>query len=135
MGAITGIDLSPEMIRLARARGSGLPNVELQACDGADLGMFADGAFDAVVAVDTFPYLYQSGGTELALGHVREAARVLAGRGDLVVLNMSYRGDVAQDVLDAQLFAAECEFCLVRAGTSDLRTWDGLTFHFHRERA
>jgi len=133
--AITGIDLSPRMIRLARTRCTGLPNVELQVCDGADLRMFSDGTFDAIVAVDTFPYLYQARGAELALNHVREAARVLAGRGDLVVLNLSYRGNDVQDVLDAEVLAVECGFRLARAGSSDLRTWDGLTFHFHRERA
>lgn len=135
VGAVVGIDLSPEMIRLARARCEGLPNVELKLCDGADLGMFEAGAFDTVIAVDCFPYLFQAGGAELALRHVQEAARVLAAPGDLVALNMSYRGNRERDLADARAFAAACGFELRRAGTADLRSWDGVTFHFHRERA
>jgi SAM-dependent methyltransferase len=133
VGSITGIDLSPEMIGLARQRCAGLDNVELRVCDGVDLGMFPDGAFDAVIAIDSFPFLYRAGGVKLAGRHVREAARVLDRAGGLVVLNLSYRGDLARDVEDARAFAAAVGLSLQRAGTTDLRTWDGRTFHFHKD--
>jgi SAM-dependent methyltransferase len=132
VAAITGIDLSPAMIRAAETRCAGLANVRLLQCLGRDLGMFPDGSFDAVIAVDSFPYLYQAGGEALALAHVREAARVLRAGGDLLVLNLSYRGDLARDRADAQAFALAAGLDLRRAGTADLRTWDGRTFHWRQ---
>jgi SAM-dependent methyltransferase len=135
VAAITGIDLSPAMIRAAETRCAGLANVRLLQCLGRDLGMFPDGSFDAVIAVDSFPYLYQAGGEALAQAHVREAARVLQASGDLVILNLSYRGDIARDRVDAESFARVAGFDLLRAGTADLRTWDGRTFHFRAQPA
>jgi hypothetical protein len=87
------------------------------------------------LAVDAFPYLYQAGGTELVQRHVLGAARVLRVPGELVVLNLSYRSDPAADLADAQAFSRLSGLHLERAGTSDLRSWDGRTFHFRKQRA
>ena len=49
--AVTGIDLSPEMLAKARARAAGLPNIRgLLEMDAQDMA-FADGSFEAVVAM------------------------------------------------------------------------------------
>lgn len=130
VGAITGIDLSPGMIREARARCAGLVNVSLLETDGRDLRAFTDASFDAVIAVDSFPYLFQAGGCELASAQVAEAARVLRPGGALVVLNLSYRGELARDRDDAARMAAGAGLELMRNGTADLALWDGRTFHF-----
>ncbi len=131
VAAITGIDLSPNMIAEARARCAGLRNVRLLETTGRDLSAFPDRAFDLVVAVDSFPYLCASG-PDLVGTHVREAARVLRPGGDLVVLNLSYRDDIAADRRDAKRFAAEAGFSVLRNGTQEFRLWDGLTFHLRR---
>lgn len=135
VATITGIDLSPEMIRIARQRCAAFDNVRLEVCDGIGLDAFQDAAFDAVVTVDAFPYLYQAGGLELAQRHVLDAARVLRVPGELVILNLSYRGDPAADLADARAFSRLSGLALKRAGTSDLRNWDGRTFHFRKQRA
>jgi SAM-dependent methyltransferase len=132
VASIVGIDLSPAMVRAAEARCAGLSNVRFVTGSGRDLAGSADRSFDAVLAVDSFPYLYQAGGEALAMAHVREAARVLRAPGDLVVLNLSYRGDPARDQADARELAAAAGFGLARNGSSDLRSWDGRTFHFRK---
>ncbi len=131
VAAITGIDVSPNMIEEAGRRCAGLPNVRLLATSGRDLSVFPGRAFDLVVAVDSFPYLYASG-PDLAATHVREAARVLRPGGDLVVLNLSYRGDVDADRQDAGRFAAEAGLAVLRSGERAFRLWDGLAFHLRK---
>jgi SAM-dependent methyltransferase len=131
---ITGVDLSPGMIGRAAERCRGLGNVELRVVDGDGGLPFADAAFDAIIAVDSFPYLFQAGGAALVARQVEETARVLADGGRLVVLNLSYRDDPDRDAADAALFAAHAGLRLVRAGQSDLKLWDGRTFHFLKER-
>ncbi len=132
VASVTGLDLSPAMVAAARERCAGLANVRLLATDGRDLRPFPDASFDAVIAVDSFPYLYQAGGPAFAEAQLREARRVLRAGGDVLVLNLSYRGDPALDRADARAFAARLGLDLLRDGTPDLTTWDGLTFHFRR---
>jgi SAM-dependent methyltransferase len=119
------------MIEAARKRCAGLPNVRLLVTSGRDLAAFADRAFDAVVAVDSFPYLYASGIAPVAI-HIREAARVLRPGGDLVILNLSYRGDIEADRRDVRHLAAEAGLTVLRNGESAFRLWDGLAFHLRR---
>lgn len=132
VASITGIDVAPAMVAAARERCAGLPNVRLFETSGKDLGTFADGAFDAVIAVDSFPYLYEVGGRPFVLHQLEEVARVLRPGGDLLILNLSYRGDLEIDRADAQHFAAKLGFELLRNGTSDLVSWDGKSFQLHR---
>jgi SAM-dependent methyltransferase len=131
-GFVTGIDISPGMIEAARTRCAGLPNVRHHLTSGRDLAQFPPGSFDAVIAIDSFPYLYEAGGPELVRAQLREIDRVLRAPGNLVIMNLSYRGDLALDCSDAQAFSAELGFKLLRDGTSDLRSWDGTTFHFRK---
>ena len=129
---ITGIDLSPAMIAHARKRCRPYPNVTLQLSPGKDLCPFARAAFDTVLMVDTFPYLYRAGGSEFAGSFMAEIARVLRPGGHAVIFNFSYRGDHALDRRDAAEFAAELGLELLRNGRADLRSWDGLTFQLRK---
>jgi hypothetical protein len=91
--------------------------------------MFKDGAFDLVLAVDSFPYLHLSGIAEPMLG---ETARVLAPGGDLVVLNYSYRGDPEADRRDIARFAEGTGLSVLRSGSCDFTLWDGAVFHLRQ---
>jgi SAM-dependent methyltransferase len=132
VGFVTGIDISPGMIEAAGTRCAGLPNVRHHLTSGRDLAKFQSGSFDAVIAIDSFPYLYEAGGPELVRAQLREIDRVLRAPGDIVIMNLSYRGDLTLDRSDAGAFSTELGFELLRDGTSDLRSWDGTTFHFRK---
>jgi SAM-dependent methyltransferase len=132
VASITGVDISGAMVREAERRCRGLANVRLRQTSGHDLHELEAGAFDAVIAVDSFPYLYEAGGPELVAAHFREIDRVLRPGGDLVILNLSYRGDLALDQADARVFADRVGFTVQRDGTADLHQWDGRTFHWRK---
>ena len=134
VASITGVDVSPAMIEAARTRCAGLPNVRLLETSGRNLADFRDGSFDLVLAVDSFPYLYQAGSTAFAAAWVREIARVLRPDSHALLLNLSYRGELEQDRADARRFADEAGLRMVRNGTADLRSWDGRTFLLRRAR-
>jgi SAM-dependent methyltransferase len=126
VASVTGIDVSGVMIEEARRRCRGLAKVRLLQTSGEDLAAFADASFDAVIAVDSFPYLYQAGGQALAVAMARECGRVLRPGGDLLVLNLAYGEDA-----DARTLAAEAGLVL-QGGSTDLATWDGASFHFRK---
>jgi cyclopropane fatty-acyl-phospholipid synthase-like methyltransferase len=132
VGIVTGIDISPGMIEAAGTRCAGLANVRHHLTSGRDLAQFLPGSFDAVIAIDSFPYLYEAGGPELVRTQLREIDRVLRAPGDIVIMNLSYRGDLTLDRSDAGAFSTELGFELLRDGTSDLRSWDGTTFHLRK---
>ena len=125
---VHGVDVSERMIDAALRRCAPLGNVRLLKGSGRDLREFADASFDAAIAVDTFPYLYQSG-QELVAKYFAEARRVLRAGGDLVILNYSYRGDDDADVSDIRRMAAEHGFDVVVCGERPFGVWDGLAFH------
>jgi SAM-dependent methyltransferase len=131
VAAITGIDISPQMLETARQRCAGLANVEFIETSGRDLALFDDGSFDAVLAIDAMPYVYRAG-PPLATTHFDEVARVLRAGGDFVILNLSYRGDLELDRQDARRLAAAAGLRVLRNGTTDLRIWDGVTFHLRK---
>ncbi|MDQ4136114.1 MAG: class I SAM-dependent methyltransferase [Pseudomonadota bacterium] len=128
VGDYIGIDISSAMIEAARRRCAGLRHVTFRQSSGRDLSLFQDGSFDLVLAVDTFPYLVQSG-MPLAATHVAEAARVLRPGGDLLILNFSYRGDPALDRADVRRLAEKFGFEAVRDGTREFSLWDGASYH------
>ena len=128
---IAGIDIAPGMIADARQRCAGLANVTLLQTSGRDLGAFAAAAFDLVLAIDSLPYVHRAG-MALLETHFREVARVLRAGGDLVVLNLTYRGDLARDREDARRLAALGGLEVLRNGSRDLELWDGATFHLRK---
>ncbi len=74
---VDGIDVSPEMLRRARAR-SLPPNLVLTATSGADLAPFEDGAFDFVFSHLVFQHIADEA---VVASYLREVARVLAPAG------------------------------------------------------
>jgi SAM-dependent methyltransferase len=127
LAEVHGIDVSPGMIAAALRRCSGLANVHLTECSGLDLAGFPDARFDLVLAVDSFPYIHQ-GGQELVEAHFREAARVLRPGGDFVVLNYSYRNDLATDCEEVEELCAQTGFLAEVCGLQPFTFWDGIAF-------
>ena len=122
--AAYGIDVSQEMVRAARRRCAGLPNVHVEKCSGHDLAQFEAEQFDLVYAIDTFPYLVQSG-PALVERHFDEVHRVLKASGDFVIFNFSYRGDLDADRADVRRLARQRGLDLLDEGAQLLRLWDG----------
>lgn len=128
---IVGIDISEGMVAEARRRTSGFGNVEIRLASGADLGEFGDGSFDLVLAVDSLPYMVQSG-PDLVRRMVAEIARVLRSGGRLVIFNYSYRGDLDRDERELSTLVADAGLEIVRTARSDFKLWDGATFDLRR---
>lgn len=124
---VTGVDVSTVMVRIARERTLGLPNVTVLATSGRDLAAFADGSFDLVLAVDSFPYLFQAGAAVTAT-HVHEAARVLCSSGRLTILNASYRDDIEADRRDLRRMGSGASLSMIVEGERPFRLWDGAAF-------
>lgn len=123
-----GIDLSPKMIAAARRRNEGLPNVRFAVSSGMDLAGFEAESFDLVFAVDSFPYIHQAG-PRVVEAHFQEAARILRPGGDFVLLNYSYRDDLAADRAEFQKRCRALGFTLAVNGAQPFRFWDGVAFH------
>lgn len=124
---VTGIDLSPEMVHRAQGRCRGLANVSVQLCDGRDLAQFGDGSFDLVLAVDSFPYLFQSGRSLLAR-HFEEAKRVLRPGGALAVFELSYGRSPDADRADFTALAEASSLQVIVGGVQPFHAWDGIAF-------
>lgn len=128
---VYGIDVSTKMIDAALRRCAPLSNVSLKKGSGRDLQDFADESIDTAIAVDTFPYIFQSGADLVAM-HFAESARVLKRGGDLVILNYSYRDDEKADIADVKRLAAENGFDVIVSGDRPFSMWDGLAFHLRK---
>jgi ubiquinone/menaquinone biosynthesis C-methylase UbiE len=129
--AVYGIDVSAGMIDAALRRCAPLGNVQVLKGSGRDLREYPDAFFDTALAVDTFPYIHQSG-ADLITSFFSEAWRVLKPGGDLVVLNYSYRGDDSADNAEIKQLAAVHGFDVVVAGLRPFVMWDGVAFHLRK---
>jgi SAM-dependent methyltransferase len=127
----SGIDISPGMVATASRRCAGLANVAFRRGSGRDLAPTPSASLDLVLAIDVFPYLVASD-EDLAPRHIAEAARVLKPGGALLIMNYSYRGDLARDRAEAAANAARAGLDLLRNGTRDTEIWDGITFLMRR---
>ncbi len=131
LGALCGIDVSSEMIQVARRRCASLPNVSLSECSGRDLRGWEDASFDLVFAVDSFPYLVQSG-MPLVAAYFSETARVLRAGGEFVVLDFSYRQDDARDRADVASLARASGLDVVLDGVRPFRLWNGAAYRLRK---
>ncbi len=127
MRTVTGIDVSPAMVREAQRRCGKLTNVTVLDCEGRDLARFADASFDLVLAVDSFPYLFQSGWPLLAR-HFQESARVLRPGGRLAVLDLSYGRTAELDRADFARLSQEVALRVIEPGSQPFEHWDGWAF-------
>jgi SAM-dependent methyltransferase len=118
-GAI-GLDISPAMLAEARRR---LPAAVLVQGSGREIP-FADASLDAILAVDSFPYIVQAG---LAAALLAEAARVLRPGGELVILNYAYGSEAELPAL-----AAANGFAILLAGARPFRRWDASAWRLRR---
>jgi SAM-dependent methyltransferase len=126
---VIALDVSQEMARLARERTAGDRTVSVLRAPPDNLQMLADARFDVVLAIDSFPYVVESGRAE---AHFREITRILAPDGRLLMMNYSYRGNPILDQSDVRSLAERHGFELRRNGTADLSLWDGRTFLLHK---
>ncbi|MCW5977334.1 MAG: methyltransferase domain-containing protein [Bryobacteraceae bacterium] len=74
VGEIHGVDVSDEMIRLARERLRDLPHAHVHHAPGSDLAAFADESFDFVYSYAVFQHIPSR---EVVLRYLRESRRVL----------------------------------------------------------
>lgn len=77
-GEIHGVDVSDEMVRLARERLRGIPHAHVHATDGSSLAQFADESFDMVYSYAVFQHIPSR---EVVLAYMREVHRVLKAGG------------------------------------------------------
>jgi len=129
--SVLGLDVSMGMVAEARRRHAGLANARFEHTSGADLDALPAAAFDLVLAIDSFPYIVQTG-PATADHHVAGAARALRPGGALVILNLSYRNDPAQDRADADDWARAHGFTLDVAGSAPFALWDGTAWVLRR---
>ena len=73
-GEIHGVDISDEMIAIARRRLAHVPHAHLHVNEGADLPAFEEGYFDAVYSYAVFQHIPEKA---VVLGYLKEALRVL----------------------------------------------------------
>jgi SAM-dependent methyltransferase len=129
--SVLGMDISEGMLAQARTRCASLPNLRLVHTAGQDLDGLAAGSLDLVLAVDSFPYIVRLGPAVVAR-HVTGAVQALRPGGALVVLNLSYDGDIAADVLAARDWAAAHDLILEVAGEQPFTLWDGHAYVLRR---
>jgi ubiquinone/menaquinone biosynthesis C-methylase UbiE len=127
-----GIDVSTNMIRVARERCADLQNVMLAVTSGDDLGNHAEASFDLVLAVDSFPYIVATR-PGLAETHISECARVLREGGSLVIFNFAYHEDFGTSRERLQRVGEEVGLRLVAAEANPLRSWDGSFFQLLKQ--
>ena len=84
-GAVKALDVSAEMLAIAKAENGRLANVDWVLGDGFSLDGIDDGVADAVVSHVVFQHIPDP---QTTLGYIREAGRVLR-RGGVAVLHVS----------------------------------------------
>ena len=125
--SVLALDVSPKMVAEAARRLAAVANVQVRRTGGEDLDWLEPEAFDLVLAIDSFPYIVQTG-AETALRHVRGAARALRPGGALCMLNLSYRDDLHADRADAAAWADAAGMRVAVDGTLPFQVWDGTAF-------
>jgi predicted TPR repeat methyltransferase len=124
---VDGVDVSENMLAAARRRCADLPNVRFWRGSGSELTGCADGGYELVLAVDSFPFV-------VSLGEARvdamfaEIARVTAADGSFALFNYSYRGELARDVRELRQLSRRHGFALTIEAARPFALWDGTAF-------
>ncbi len=95
-GRVTGIDLSPDMLAMARERLADLPQAECLTADATDLGL-PDGRFDAAVSTQVYEYV-----TDMPRA-LAELRRVLRPGGRALILDTDWRSIVFHSSDEARM--------------------------------
>jgi len=122
-GYVTGVDVSGEMVELARRNLEGVPNAEVRQSSGSDLSGFEDESFDFCYSYAVFQHIPDR---EAIWSYLREARRVLKPGGLLKAqANSLPQGDQPPIALVPgwSLRAGAGEGSVVREQTPD--TWSG----------
>jgi SAM-dependent methyltransferase len=122
---IIGLDISELMLHRAVEQGRHFSNLLTVRTGGADLASLADNAFDAVLAIDSFPYIVDSGAAQAYFG---DCARILKTRGRMLVMNFDYSAELQTQRAAIGEMSAKHGFTVLLNGTTDLHLWDGKTF-------
>ena len=85
-GEVHGVDISDEMIRLARQRLRETPNAHPHHIPNSDLSLFPDGKFDFVYSYAVFQHIPSA---EVVFSYLRETVRVLKPGGALLIANLN----------------------------------------------
>ena len=125
--SVTGIDISENMLKVAADRCKNIANVDLIHSDGRVFGSLPGEPFDLIVAIDSFPYLFEAG-EEILMGNIKEIKRVLRVGGRLLICNFSYRPDGGSDRRDIAKISDDYGFEILRAGYRPFHYWDGVIF-------
>lgn len=129
-GSVLGLDVSPRMIAEARRRYGGVSRLRFAMAGGKRLDGLQAACCDLVLAVDSFPYLFQAG---VAEAHFFDAARVLRPGGALAVLNLTYAADPGPDRARVLDWTGQAGLRLEQNGIAPFALWDGVAFVFRRE--
>jgi SAM-dependent methyltransferase len=105
---VLAIDLSPQMIRLARERSGLYPNIDLVVGD-ATASRFVDDRFDCIAALTTLHHLP----AEIILGKIRKALRP---GGVFVCLDLYRRSNLTDLLFDAVAYPANSLLRLMKTG-------------------
>ena len=125
-GHVLGLDVSAGMVAEARRRHGRDPRLRFEVTDGQPPSHLPAGSLGLVLAVDSFPYLVQSG---LADAHAEAAAQCLQPGGALVILNLSYGPDASDRV---RRWCETFGLLLERNGLQPFLLWDGTAFVLRR---
>jgi ubiquinone/menaquinone biosynthesis C-methylase UbiE len=105
---VVGVDIDESSLALAKIRGAGVDNIELQRMAAESLD-FADGTFDAVTCVSTLPYVDQR-------ATIAQMARVLTPDGSLVI-GTAGPGYYAKHIVEG---SAHLDLAAIRYGADPL---------------
>src|SRR4051794_27554870 len=134
VGKVVGVEASSAMASAARLRCATLANVEIVVCENGVPPALAEASFDLAIAIDSFPYILQSGAA-LARRWFDAVGRALTSQGDFVILNFSYSGDLARAAEEAAPVAGRLDLAAIRAGARRFRPRDGREFLLPKRRA
>ena len=125
VGGIIGLDISGKMLQRAAEEVRGFSNALFVQVSGTDLCVLRDNTCNLFLAIDSFPYIVDTGGADV---HFRDCARILRPRGRLLMMNFAYGPCQESQQQRVAVLAADHGFAVLRNGTRDLRSWDGKSF-------